>query len=78
LASRCGPCERENSRANDRADANGGQRDWSERAFHLPLRRLRFSDQKIRAFGSEELKCHGARSCHQAVRLVNPKLSSST
>jgi hypothetical protein len=28
----------------------------------------------IRTFGSEQLKCHRARSSHQAVRVVNPKL----
>jgi hypothetical protein len=46
----------------------------AQRAFHLPLQRGRFGNQEIRAFGSEELKCRGARSCHQAVRLVNLKL----
>src|SRR5206468_5499561 len=74
LARRCRSGERKNSRADDGADANGGQRDRSKRAFHLPLRRGRFGDQQIRAFGSEELKCTGARPCHKEVGLANQKL----
>ena len=74
LAGRSGSGKREDSRANDCADADAGQRERSERAFHLSVRRLCFGDQLIRTFGSEQLKCHRARSSHQAVRVVNPKL----
>ena len=77
LAGRSGSRQRENSRANDGADAEAGQRERPERAFHLSLRRLCFGDQMIRAFRSEQLKCHRARSCHQAVASVNPKLCTN-
>src|SRR5262249_42868323 len=74
LAGRSGSREREDSGADDCANADAGQRDRSECAFHLPLRRLCFGDQLIRTFGSEKWKCHLARSSHQAVASVNPKL----
>ena len=74
LTGDCGSDKRENSRANDGADADAGEIEAVERAFHLPVRRGRFGDQMIRTFSSEQLKCHRARSSHQAVRMVNPKL----
>ena len=42
-----------------------------ERAFHLPLRRGRFSDQMVGTLRSEQLKGHCAKSRHQRLRLVN-------
>src|SRR5437016_1070724 len=66
------------SRADNCADTDTRQIKRSERAFHLPLRRRRFCDQMVRTFGSKQLKCHRARSCHQAVAPVNPKLSRSS
>src|SRR6266581_4616883 len=61
LTRRCGSSQRKNSRADDGTDADGRQRDGSKRAFHLPLRRGRFGDQKVRAFGSKKLRGHVAR-----------------
>src|SRR5262249_57727982 len=74
LAGRSGSGEREDSRANDGADADASQRERSERALHLSLRRLCFGDEMIGTFRSEQLKCHRAKSSHQAVAPVNSKL----
>jgi len=47
-----------------------------ERAFHLPLRRSRFSDQMVGTLRSEQLKGHRARSCHQLLCLVNANFAT--
>jgi hypothetical protein len=78
LAGRGGSRQREDSCANDCADAYAGERERPEGAFQLSLRRFCFGNQLIRAFGSEQLKGHRARWSHQAVASVNPKLCTDT
>jgi hypothetical protein len=43
----------------------------TQRAFYLPLRRGRFSQQMVWTFGLEKLKGHCAKSRHQLLCLVN-------
>jgi hypothetical protein len=44
----------ENSSSNDRPDTNAGEREWTENALHLPLRRGGLRDQMIRILGSKK------------------------
>ena len=50
LTRRCGSGERKNSSTDDRADADASQRECTERAFQLPVRRGGLSHQMVWAF----------------------------
>src|SRR5262249_38124882 len=58
LPCRRGSSQREDSRANDCADADRGQCDRAERALHLPLGSGCFCDQTIWTLGSEKICRH--------------------
>src|SRR5436190_21371401 len=77
LTGDCGTDQRENSRTDDGSDADTREIERGERALHLPLSRGGFGHQMIGTLGFEKLRAHRSRSCHQAVRLVNPKLWTS-
>ena len=58
LAGGRGAGERENSRTDDRADAETGEIEGGQRALHLAVRRFRFADQEFRAFRLKKFGCH--------------------
>src|SRR5207248_8474127 len=67
----------ENSGPDNCADADASQRKRPEHAFKLTLRRGGFGNEMVRTFCFEQLQCHGARSSHQALCLVNLKFRLS-
>ena len=71
LACGRGAGERENSRADDRADAEAGEIERGERALHFALGRFRFVDQQLRTFGFEQLRSHNPLGISFRTGMVN-------